>query len=278
MPPNKVDLNKELREKTSEPLPSKPRLAIKPNQITAIPTTHKYPFARKDEAISVDELRSRVHQGTLGVLPVRKSQEIEGLNLIMKGKPLHAASIVKETSRPAAHNKGDFYGILDGSDDEALVRNMSQSDEDEGIDDNDDAEHFHANTPATPNNFLQDKSFSNKFADPYKQKNGGDGSGGGVLNDYYFQELLKFRANTNKPAILPQSGTSGPALYSERPRPQPKPKTLNDEFKLKKTKERLLLDANLDDDERHQILMENEVKNLVDEAKKFAKLSPVFKF
>ena len=64
----------------------------------------------------------------------------------MKGKPL-----IKDVT----HVK-DFY--YDLSDEEALMRNMSQSDDDEGIDEGNDAEHFHANTPATPIH-----SFSNKF-------------------------------------------------------------------------------------------------------------------
>ena len=177
----------------------------------------------------------------------------------MKGKPL-----IKDVA-----NSKDFYMNYDLSDEEALLRNMSQSDEDEGIDEGNDAEHFHANTPATPIH-----SFSNKFNNPYSQKT----EKTGVLNDYYYQELVRFRNNKNKPAILPQSGTSGPAHYSERPKPQLKPKTLTDEFKLKKIKETLLDMDNLDDDERHQILMENEVKNLIEEAKKFAKLSPVIFF
>ena len=40
----------------------------------------------KDGYISINELRTRPYHGTLGVIPVRKSQEIETLNLVMKGK------------------------------------------------------------------------------------------------------------------------------------------------------------------------------------------------
>jgi hypothetical protein len=49
--------------------------------------THKYPFIHKDY-ITVDDIRSRVHHGTLGPLPMRQSNEIEDLKFLMKGKQL----------------------------------------------------------------------------------------------------------------------------------------------------------------------------------------------
>ncbi len=246
--------------------------------------THKYPFLRKDETVTVDELRSRVHHGTVGVLPVRKSQEIDGLNFLMKGKPANVTA--RDTDR--SHLANDFYMYYDGNDEEAnITKNDTEieeinddddDDEDEGIE-KERLDNYHANTPANSSDLihlLHDRtpSFSNKFSNPYK-KSSQLTTKAEVINDYYLQELIKFRTNTRKPAILPQNGTSGPALMFERPKPQVKQKTLTEEFKLKKLKQEMEYDANLDEAERHQLAMENEVRNLVDDAKKFAKLSPV---
>ena len=291
--------NKLRHQKQQQQPPTKKHLSTQA-VLDSVPNTtitiQKYPHAHRVDAVTVDELRTRVYQGTMGVLPLRKSHEIDGLNLIMKGKPLSitTSSTVQPTSlthRSELLNKDSYvYYEGGGSDDETLHPIMAQSDEDdndEGIDEDryERAEHFHANTPATPNNLDKIPSFSNKFPNPYKQKPSYDIDNQeenlqpqqNILNDYYYQELLKFRNNQgNKPAILPQTGTTGRAQYSERPKPLAKPKTLTEEFKLKKIKE-TLHDANLflNDDERHQLLMENEVKSLVDDAKRFAKLTPV---
>jgi hypothetical protein len=303
VPPKTINLNKGLNEK-SEHQPKK--FSQHQVDVAPLPQHTKYPYARRhDEAITVDELRSRVYQGTVGVLPLRKSQEIDGLNLMMKGKtlaPPPPPQIQIQHHSDNLNKDSYVYYEAGGSDEEILGPIMRQKSEDEDDDDDDDegidessnfgAEHFHANTPATPNNYDKIPSFSNKYSNPYKQQskkfeaanNNNDDlvNAHQVLNDYYYQELLNFRYNQskNKPAILPQTGTTGRAQYSKRPKPLAKPKTLTEEFKLKKIKA-TLNDANLmmlDEDERHQLLMENEVKNLVEDAKKFAKLAPVCGF
>lgn len=47
----------------------------------------------KDNYISIDELRSRPHHGTLGVIPVRKSHELDELKFLMKGKNVTNTSL-----------------------------------------------------------------------------------------------------------------------------------------------------------------------------------------
>jgi len=313
VPAKTINLNKGFNEKPEE----QPKKFSHHHQVDVAPLPQhtKYPFARRhDEAVTVDELRSRVYQGTVGVLPLRKSQEIDSLNLMMKGKTLAPPAPTQQPPQIQIHsdnlNKDSYvYYEAGGSDEEILGPIMRQKsederddydneDDDEGIDESSNfgAEHFHANTPATPNNYDKIPSFSNKYSNPYKQQqqqskkfepnnNNNDDDLANthqVLNDYYYQELLKFRYNQskNKPAILPQTGTTGRAQYSERPKPLAKPKTLTEEFKMKRIKA-TLNDANLmmlDEDERHQMLMENEVKSLVEDAKKFAKLAPVCLF
>ena len=92
-------------------------------------------------------------------------------------------------------------------------------------------------------------------------------------------EIKSFYVNKSKPAILAQTGTSGLAQMSQRPKPSVKYKTLRKTSPKKiKTQDDLKEEAELDminnadlnETERQQLELEHQVKQMVREAKKIA--------
>jgi hypothetical protein len=289
--PNKIDLNiglnddiknapkasSRIQNPASNPSQTAPYETIisNPAQIQTKLPTHKYPFLR-DEFVSIDELRSRVYHGTVGVVPVRQSAEVKGLNFVMKGKPLSINSksddkVPTSASNDYTNNDYYYYKNKDEAFDEGIEEPSDDEEEEEEDSDEENFDHSpNMNTPVTTNFEIFDKTFANKFDNPYKQEN----IKNKLVNDYYLTELIKFRSNTQKPAILPQTGTAGTALFVERPKPAKKYKTL-DKNLIKRKKINIELDPSkhLTEAELQQLELEKEVKNLILDAKKTAKLT-----
>lgn len=82
----KVSISKKINGRLKNDIKELEKISMpKINASVAVKSFKKNPIL-KDGYVSIDELKSRPYHGTLGVVPVRKSQEIETLNFVMKGK------------------------------------------------------------------------------------------------------------------------------------------------------------------------------------------------
>lgn len=209
--------------------------------------THKYPF-NKDEIVSINELRSRVYHGTMGVVPVRKSQDINDLKFVMKGKPLIKSNQVES--------------LIEYEDDEGINEPNSSEDEDFLLRSN-------LNTPNSTYNYESiNQQELNTSKEEYLQR----------TYQSYLNEIKNQQYNRPRPAILPTTGTSGLARMVERPKPARKPKTVLKKIKKlseKDSSEDLMLDPEqqMSETELQQLNLESQVKDLVDEARKIAKVN-----
>ena len=193
----------------------------------------------------------------------------------MKGKPIQP---VPPPSQPKIKTDRSDEGI------DEYISDIEASSDDEDA----DAEfklHPNLNTPATTQidlteltsfyestrNYLEN---SKQMNPEYENKNVER-----ILAEYYVNRIKSFYVNKSKPAILAQTGTSGLAQMSQRPKPSVKYKTLRKTSPKKiKTQDDLKEEAeldminngNLNETERQQLELEHQVKQMVREAKKIA--------
>ena len=258
--PSKIDLSKGFL--SPKRAPKSGRLEPLSNQTNINQTevqqqipTRKYPFV-KQEFVSIEELRSRVHKGSTGVLPLRKSQDLDELNVILKGKPFQT-NVEENIDENEEQKDDDSY--------------MSEDDEEDYYQD-----HAALNTPATYHNPHSENVFQSPFLSMYNEFNAN-----GVLKPVIGQ----------KPAILPTTGTSTNVTFSSRPKPSKKEKIVQkikkrpknvkaDGDESKPESRQRILPPNATEYEIEQFELENQVKNLLNEAREIAsskKISPLKK-
>lgn len=234
---------KELEKITMPKLPNKINLNITNLKQNVKSKTESNSSPRKNptlknEYVSIDELRSRAHHGSLGVIPVRNSKDFEDLKFMMKG-----SNVLK---------KEQAFDNLYPDEDEGINEPNSSGTE---YDDYDENLHSNQNTPTS----FYDTEIKEKIPNLTKQS---------YLQHFYSQP---------KPAILPSTGTSATAKFAERPKPQKKQKILLKTVKKTSQPDTLSLDSIKSESEQQQIELEKQVKSLVDEAKKIANIKKLKK-
>jgi hypothetical protein len=254
-------------------------------KITKEIPTHKYPFLHEDH-VSIDQLKNKVYKSTLGVLPLRKSSQIEELNFIMRGQPLNKYKNETDIFEKTNRSNGDDDDDEDNDNDEEEEDESQYEEEEEEEEDDDridseigfyDKIHANLNTPVTSGMGDPLRSNTNRTQSPVQ------------LNNNYrttFDFRLREMSNLNpkfKPAILPITGTAGQAKFCQRPKPSKKNTTLTMQTR-KKMQQKEQNENNLLNDgtrketksvaDQQQFDLENQMKELVNEAKGIAGTTP----
>lgn len=236
-------------DKNSKPKDDKNQ-TLAPGELQHKLATRKYPFVN-EEHVSIDELRNRVYHGTLGVYPVRQSQNFDELNIVMKGR-----AVQLQADR-------DYLMYYDEG-----IDNVSTNSEENYYSEQDKSKpHANLNTPATYNDY--------QALDSFRSSNTVLSSISDQQNDDDLPQIL-----TLKPAILPQTGNTALAKMSERPKPIKKPRThyspppMKQKAKqLHELQTKLISGRQMTEQELQQYELLKQVRGLVEEARQLTNLS-----
>jgi hypothetical protein len=258
-PPNTTDNSRSL---LSTVLPTATTTSTETEQLTEAERQHllptrKYPFV-KDQHVSVDEIRKRVNHGTMGVVPVRDSQKISDLNVVMKGK-----SVTAVFNHP---NRSIFHDISDAEEDED--EEVIETNE-EGVDGEFSIKaRINLNTPATLSYHDLSRTDNKNESTTIRAESMV------TVND---EDLSPFSVREPRPAILPEQGHSTVAKLSERPKPAKKVRThysppVKQQQRVK-DEQQLISTANMTENELQQYELLRQVKSMVAEAKQLTNSS-----